>query len=950
MAQSSRTFRIFVSSTFSDLKSERNALQEKVFPRLRDLATAHGCRFQAIDLRWGVSEEAALDQQTMQICLGEIKRCQRTSPKPNFIILLGDRYGWRPLPAEIPADEFEQIIALVAREDKPMLERWYRRDDNAVPAVYCLQPRENEFVPYKNWEQVETRLRQILQSAVGQISFSAEALLKYNASATEQEIDAGAMKVPDANEHVFCFFRDIQGLPDDGSAAAYRELDPDAAHQQHGLKARLKQKLPGNVHEYAARWQNDGPTQDHLDQLCEDVYAELSKVILAEARKLEIVDALEKEISAHAVFGKERASVFIGQTDLLYAIEKYIGRSDTHPLAIWGASGSGKSALMAKAVEQTRQNGADVIYRFSGTTPDSSNGRMLLESLCRQISRLYGTNEASIPSEYKDLVQEFSKCLGLAIAAKKPLVLFLDALDQLSDTDNARSLVWLPADLPPNVHLIVSTLPGECLKALENKLPVENQLEVQPMSLEDGKNILTEWLRGANRQLEPKQTEYLLDKFRQSGLPLYLKLAFEEARLWKSYSGLPELSADIPGILRNLFGRLSKEANHGKMLVSRSLGYLAAAKNGLSEDELLDVLSSDQEMLTDFQRRSPKSPQSDRLPVVIWSRLYFDLEPYLSELGADETTLLSFYHTTTIKEAVKEQFMSGNDKHNRHIALANYFNKQPLQILHEDENIPNLRKLSELVHNLSCAELWEQATDTLTNPHWIQTYVQAGRIYELPQIVQEALNTCTERDWIPVLTNLYRAIYQEAWRFAENPQLDLIACQMEYHLSEFAGQNGQAMLDRLEKLCVEEKIPILRLLSRRREKYHPVLSEHGSAISFALASADGDYAASVDNNGVIQGFNPKTGERLWNDRLYAVLWVGNVINANGKHPTERRWTHPNNMLISGGKDPNLWINAKEQDNTLPSSEVENHVIILNLRNGKEKQRYVFRKVWKQTQR
>ena len=75
MLQSSRTFRIFVSSTFSDLKAERNALQEKVFPRLRDLAAEHGCRFQAIDLRWGVSEEASLDQQTMNICLGEIAHC-----------------------------------------------------------------------------------------------------------------------------------------------------------------------------------------------------------------------------------------------------------------------------------------------------------------------------------------------------------------------------------------------------------------------------------------------------------------------------------------------------------------------------------------------------------------------------------------------------------------------------------------------------------------------------------------------------------------------------------------------------------------------------------------------------------------------------------------------------------------------------------------------------------
>ena len=97
MAQAGRTFRIFISSTFSDLKEERNALQQYVFPRLRDLCHQHGCRFQAIDLRWGVSDEAGLDQQTMKICLDEVARSQRTSPQPNFIVLLGDRYGWRPL-------------------------------------------------------------------------------------------------------------------------------------------------------------------------------------------------------------------------------------------------------------------------------------------------------------------------------------------------------------------------------------------------------------------------------------------------------------------------------------------------------------------------------------------------------------------------------------------------------------------------------------------------------------------------------------------------------------------------------------------------------------------------------------------------------------------------------------------------------------------------------------
>ena len=69
--RTSRVFRIFVSSTFDDLREERDVLQRDVFPRLVRLCAKHGCQFQAIDLRWGVSEESALDQQTMNICLAE---------------------------------------------------------------------------------------------------------------------------------------------------------------------------------------------------------------------------------------------------------------------------------------------------------------------------------------------------------------------------------------------------------------------------------------------------------------------------------------------------------------------------------------------------------------------------------------------------------------------------------------------------------------------------------------------------------------------------------------------------------------------------------------------------------------------------------------------------------------------------------------------------------------
>jgi hypothetical protein len=121
MAQAARKFRIFVSSTFSDLKEERNALQQHVCPGLRELCMQRGCRFQAIDLHWGVSAEASRDQQTINICMEEPLRCQRISPHAHFIVLLSDRYGWRSLPDEIPKGEFGHILSRLTDEDKALL-------------------------------------------------------------------------------------------------------------------------------------------------------------------------------------------------------------------------------------------------------------------------------------------------------------------------------------------------------------------------------------------------------------------------------------------------------------------------------------------------------------------------------------------------------------------------------------------------------------------------------------------------------------------------------------------------------------------------------------------------------------------------------------------------------------------------------------------------------------
>ena len=64
-------------------------------------------------------------------------------------------------------------------------------------------------------------------------------------------------------------------------------------------------------------------------------------------------------------------------------------------------------------------------------------------------------------------------------------------------------------------------------------------------------------------------------------LPLYAKVALDEAKWWKSHTVISDdhLGATVHDIISELFERVEKY--HGKVLVSHALGYVTAAKSGL---------------------------------------------------------------------------------------------------------------------------------------------------------------------------------------------------------------------------------------------------------------------------------------------------------------------------------------------------------------------------------
>jgi hypothetical protein len=328
------TFRLFVSSTFSDMKAEREILQAQVFPKLRDYCKSKGAMFQAVDLRWGISEEAGLDQQTMNICLRELRRCQETTDKPNFLILLGDRYGWLPLPPQIDALEFEElerVLTTESTEDTERLNRWYRRDDNAVPAQYVLLPREGEFEEFGNWDREEKAVRDLFLRALETAGWPAAdpRREKYDHSATHQEIDAGALALPDPEDRVLACFRTIKNLPE--ASDTFSDHDPDgtrdekAWQQLNDLRTALEDRIPKS-HRYSYEVESlcaSAPLRENLhfdqDAFTDWVEENLRKIIDREIAEKQAMaaDPLDQENAEHEAFGRERAHRFVGRKDLL---------------------------------------------------------------------------------------------------------------------------------------------------------------------------------------------------------------------------------------------------------------------------------------------------------------------------------------------------------------------------------------------------------------------------------------------------------------------------------------------------------------------------------------------------------------------------------------------------------------------------------------------------------
>ena len=97
----------------------------------------------------------------------------------------------------------------------------------------------------------------------------------------------------------------------------------------------------------------------------------------------------------------------------------------------------------------------------------------------------------------------------------------------------------------------------------------------------------------------------------------------------------------------------SLEGRFGRIFVSHAFTYLTICEGGMSEREMEDVLSLDDEVLNEaYEYHDPPLRNMIRVPPLMWARLAFEVQQYLTEHEVDGVTTVTWYHMLFQKYAI----------------------------------------------------------------------------------------------------------------------------------------------------------------------------------------------------------------------------------------------------------------------------------------------------------
>jgi len=579
----------------------------------------------------------------------------------------------------------------------------------------------------------------------------------------------------------YFYFRDPSATAAMVEAAPGECREPAGSHGADAL-AELKTAITAAGLQpfiYRAQWDEQSRRLIRLNEFGDRVCADLKQSIDQEFGPAtgEKPDEFTEENAAMEAFIEERVQRFVlgSRQPVWNELRQHAESTGGNGyLCLSGEAGSGKSALLGKFCQDYREAHPQdlVIPHFVGASPGSTDVRRTLRRLCHELVT-GAALAAEIPEDPEKLRATFAEILQQA-SAKKRVVILLDAINQFDPTTQLAGLSWLPEELPATAGIILSTLSGPALDSLRQRRQPPRPVELQPLDAQDREAIIREFLHRYRKSMTDDQHAALSAKV-DAGTPLYLLVALEELRTLGTYEEIADRIAQLPPDTRALFIWILKRLEDddgfrdasgqkiGRELVSRFVSLMGASRHGLSQQELVELLS-------------PGDPQGHVAALVQL------LRPYLMQRGE----LLDFYHGQ-FREAVEQAYLESDDKKRKgHTELAEYLHaqnywresleaqRQRAKRLPPTPRPANVRKVDELPwQRLREAQLsgqWGEVENLFTDPFFLEAKVEAGFIFELAGDFSAAVNVLHEnRPCRRILQLLEEGIRRDMHFIARHP-------------------------------------------------------------------------------------------------------------------------------------------------------------------------------------
>ncbi|XP_039765067.1 NACHT and WD repeat domain-containing protein 2 isoform X2 [Pararge aegeria] len=623
-----RAMVIYVCAADSqDCCAEKGALHCGVAARLRSRARKRGWRVHVADLHWRSPLEQQRDHRFPVLCIAELAR-QSELGAVVPVLFLNSNLGTPLLPHTLECADFKAALEAAEDEnDKSLLNKWYNLDNGTTPPCYRLV----RGAPAR-WRREMARTLSVLVRTLPQ-----EACDAYLTTVLEQEVQHTVLMSSDAARRCVWVCRAGAAPDTDPDADHNRELQRRLVNLQKDLKLNLSER---NIIRASIRGRpNNGFSDDEytsgVKAALGDRLDALFDALVSEAETpagyCGIPTSLFDEVSEHLAFCQKVTQCTSNREITLNELKTYIRGESAVPLALLGGAGCGKATLLARAAALAPSVLPDValILRFVGLTPQSSSSHQLLKSILDQLHVLHtgtvyrGRNEASTLSSALARLLE-------AMGRSRPVLLCIAGADAL------RGARWLPSRLPENVKMIVTVTEekdepsSSAIMAVLSSEDGPKVVRAPPVGPEEAKAVLAACAATYSKTGAASPPEEALKAVQKCTLPLYAKiLAWQISLSAETFTEqsepetAPELviSEDLEGQLEQIL--ITTEAALGMERVRACLSLLTAARRGLDDTEILDLLAHD-DLFRSEETYFPWAPGA-----LLWPQLGALLAPWL---------------------------------------------------------------------------------------------------------------------------------------------------------------------------------------------------------------------------------------------------------------------------------------------------------------------------------